>query len=142
TVMTTAPTGSSAPASSPIVICFALRRTPPGPREAPISRSISIIPLTHFCCTALSPQHRYRHQVGRTSTQVVTSVLPMARVHGGAWCGGPTCVAPGRLRVVGKRKENQRQPEESLEQWLRRRAADPEGGLPIDPRMMLDLYDR
>ncbi|MBB6405923.1 hypothetical protein [Arthrobacter sp. AZCC_0090] len=34
------------------------------------------------------------------------------------------------------------QPGESLEQWLRRRAANPAHGIPIDPRMTLDLYDR
>jgi hypothetical protein len=40
------------------------------------------------------------------------------------------------------RKRQGRQEGESLEHWLRRSAADPESGIPIDPRMTLELYDR
>ena len=43
----------------------------------------------------------------------------------------------GRLN----RKYLHRQDDETLEQWLRRRVADG-NGIPIDPRMTLDLYDR
>jgi hypothetical protein len=43
---------------------------------------------------------------------------------------------------VRRQKKLRQQPDESLEQWLRRRAADPTNGIPIDPRMTLDLYDR
>ena len=41
-----------------------------------------------------------------------------------------------------RQKNLRQQPEETLEQWLRRRAAQTSGGIPIDPRMTLDLYDR
>ncbi|XUK64019.1 Transposase [Plantibacter sp. RU18] len=39
-------------------------------------------------------------------------------------------------------KNAARQDSESLEDWLRRRVAEPGNGIPIDPRMTLDLYDR
>ena len=41
-----------------------------------------------------------------------------------------------------RQKNLRQQPDETLEQWLRRRAAQTSGGIPIDPRMTLDLYDR
>jgi hypothetical protein len=41
-----------------------------------------------------------------------------------------------------QRKRWARQSDEPLEDWLRRRAGEPASGLPIDPRMTLDLYDR
>ena len=44
--------------------------------------------------------------------------------------------------MTSKRKQLRQQPGEGLEQWLRRYAADPANGLPMDPRMTLDLYDR
>lgn len=40
-----------------------------------------------------------------------------------------------------RRKLQEQQEGETLEQWLRRRVADGTG-IPIDPRMTLDLYDR
>lgn len=44
--------------------------------------------------------------------------------------------------MAGQRRKDQlRQDGESLEQWLRRRVAEG-SGIPIDPRMTLDLYDR
>lgn len=41
----------------------------------------------------------------------------------------------------GSRKLQDRQEGETLEQWLRRRVAEGTG-IPMDPRMTLDLYDR
>lgn len=44
--------------------------------------------------------------------------------------------------MAGRRsKDQRRQDDETLEQWLRRRVAEG-NGIPIDPRMTLDLYDR
>ncbi|KIF70975.1 hypothetical protein HY68_24080 [Streptomyces sp. AcH 505] len=44
--------------------------------------------------------------------------------------------------MAGRRsKDQRRQDDETLEQWLRRRVAEGTG-IPIDPRMTLDLYDR
>jgi hypothetical protein len=41
-----------------------------------------------------------------------------------------------------RHRKLRRQDGETLEQWLRRRTADPANGIPIDPRMTLDLYDK
>ena len=42
---------------------------------------------------------------------------------------------------MGRRQELARREDESLEDWLRRRTGEGTG-IPIDPRMTLELYDR
>jgi hypothetical protein len=42
---------------------------------------------------------------------------------------------------MGRRQRLAQQTDESLEEWLRRRTVEGTG-IPIDPRMTLELYDR